>query len=52
MKNLSIEKMEKVEGGVVCAIVGASLGILFTPLVGVSAGILCNITYGVYPAYW
>lgn len=51
MKELNLEQMENVEGGVLCAVIGVSLGMLFTPIVGVSAGILCNITYGAYPAY-
>ncbi|MCY1635959.1 hypothetical protein [Marinifilum sp. D737] len=51
MRKLHVEEMEKFEGGIVCAVVGATLGILFTPVVGVASGILCHMTYGAYDAY-
>lgn len=51
MKTLDVGKMEKVEGGIVCAVVGATLSVAFTPWVGISAGIACHLSYGAIPAY-
>jgi hypothetical protein len=51
MKELSFEQMEELNGGIICAVVGATVGLIFTPLVGMGAGILCHMTYGAYDAY-
>lgn len=51
MKTLDFNEMEKIEGGIVCALVGATLSVFLTPWVGIPAGILCHMTYGAYEAY-
>ncbi len=52
MKNLSIEKMDSIEGGwrtsVGCAIVGASMGIASGGL-GFAAGLACSLYFEYNP---
>lgn len=51
MKTLELHQMEQIEGGIVCAIVGATLSVAFTPWIGIPAGIACHLSYGAIPAY-
>ncbi|NJL12366.1 MAG: hypothetical protein HC913_04785 [Microscillaceae bacterium] len=55
MQKLSILEMEEVQGGwlgaLACAVVGAGVGMVATPFVGVPVGFMCGALLNPTPAY-